>query len=89
MAATHQVICHFLQSVGRVQPEGLAAPVAPYTDTGLPLLIWQVLVVPVETRQGAGHEGDRAGQGDAEQREVLWCSHSTEAVDTTGYVFTC
>lgn len=50
MVATYQVICHVLKSVGGVQSKGLVAPVALYTDTGLPLVIWQVLVVPVKTR---------------------------------------
>lgn len=88
MVATYQVICHVLKSVGGVQPKGLVAPVALYTDTGLPLVIWQVLVVPVKTRQGADHEGHRAVKGETEQRKIFWCSHSTETVDTTGCVLT-
>lgn len=49
MVAIYQVIRHFLKSVGRVQTKGLVPPVALDADTGLPLIVWQVLVVPVTT----------------------------------------
>lgn len=88
MVATHQVIRHFLKSVGRVQTKGLVAPVALDTDTGLPLMVRQVLVVPVKqsTEQIIKvREEFRVRHG----KEKLVLSHSTETEDTTGCVHMC
>lgn len=51
MVGSYQVICHFLKSVGRVQTKGLVTPVALDTDTGLPFIVRQVLVVPVKIKE--------------------------------------
>lgn len=59
------MICHFLKSVGRVQTKGLVAPVALDTDTGLPLVVRQVLVVPVKTKDGEDHKGESRIQGES------------------------
>lgn len=89
MAATYQVICHFLKSVGKVQPKGLVTPVALDTDTGLFFLIRQVLVVPVKTKYRAGHKSERGVQGEAQERKTAWCSITAQKLKTRQDVFIC
>lgn len=81
LVATYQVICHIFKSVRRVQTKGLVTPVTPDTDAGLPLIIWQVLIVPVEVKYRVEHKSEKGVQGKAMEWEAIWFPLMSYAVN--------